>query len=251
MKRVAKMFKIVLRRIFKIFPPSFQKLFFDLLRQKHNFSVLAQDYGQFRTIRKGSCLDREGKPVPWYTYPAIEYFSHIDFSTMRVFEFGSGNSSLWWARRCLSLTSIESDQHWFGKVSQDREAGLKFDYRLEEHETDYIAAPGLKEADVVIIDGKYRSKCVDAFIVTCQEKASGGVMLIFDNADWYPSTINRLRQSLDWVQVDFHGFGPINTYTWTTTIFLNPRRVQELKYIRPLMSIAGIDCAVGNADDAK
>ncbi|MDF1534401.1 MAG: hypothetical protein P1P69_07880 [Methanosarcinaceae archaeon] len=245
------MFKRILHRIFQTFPPSLRKLILDLLIQKHNFSALAQDYGQFNTIRKESCLDRRGKPIPWYTYPAIEYLSHINFSLMRVFEFGSGNSSLWWTKRCRSLTSIESDQQWFGKVSQDQDAGLKFDYRLEINETAYTSSPGLKEADIVIIDGKYRSKCADAFIDACNENERKGLMLLFDNADWYPNSIKKIQQSLGWIQVDFHGFGPINAYTWTTSIFINPKRVPELQYVKPLISIAGIDNAVGNADDAK
>lgn len=249
---VTKKIKRLLRRAFQIFPQSLQKLIFDLISQKHNLSALAHDYGQFRTIREWSCLDRAGQPIPWYTYPATEYLSHIDFSTMRVFEFGSGNSSLWWAKRSNSLTSVESDQQWFRRVNQARESGLKFDYRLAESETDYLAAAGLKEADIVIIDGKCRSKCADAFLAACKENTAGGaVMVIFDNADWYPNTIQKMRQELGWVQIDFHGFGPINAYTWTTSCFINPQRVPELRYVKALMSISGIDNAVGNADDAQ
>jgi hypothetical protein len=245
------MLRFIIRSLFQIFPRSFRKLIIDLLKQKHNLSALIYDYGQFRTIRMESCFDREGKPIPWYTYPAIEYLSHIDFSMLRIFEFGSGNSSLWWARRCFSLTSIESDQQWFEKINQDREVGSKFDYRLEDSEKAYISSPGLKDADIVIIDGKYRSRCADVLIAACEVNAEKYVMLIFDNADWYPNAITKIQQALGWVQIDFHGFGPINNYTWTTSVFINPRRVSDLRYVKPLMSVAGIDNAVGNADDTR
>ncbi len=65
-------------------------------------------------------------------------------------------------------------------------------------------------------------------------------MLIFDNSDWYPKAINYIRECLNWVQIDFHGFGPINDYTWTTTIFINQANQSRLKYLSPLKSIAGI-----------
>ena len=54
-------------------------------------------------------------------------------------------------------------------------------------------------------------------------------MIIFDNSDWYPNTIDFLRENLDWIEVDFHGFSPINDYTLTTSIFIN--RNVRLTYI--------------------
>jgi len=67
-------------------------------------------------------------------------------------------------------------------------------------------------------------------------KNRGGVIVIFDNSDWYPKTVEFLRENLGWVQIDFHGFGPINNYTWTTSLFVNPQRHHELKYSRSLAS---------------
>lgn len=65
-------------------------------------------------------------------------------------------------------------------------------------------------------------------------------MLILDNSDWYPSTIKYLQKNLNWVQIDFHGFGPINSYTWTTSIFVNPDRVSEISYRKSLTSKCGL-----------
>ena len=65
-----------------------------LRKQIKNFAILARRYGQFETMKKWSCLDREGRPIPWYTYPAIEYLASLDLSGMKVLEYGSGNSSL-------------------------------------------------------------------------------------------------------------------------------------------------------------
>lgn len=65
--------------------------------QLKNFYTLAFDYGQLRTIREKRCIDKLGNPIPWYTYPAIEYLKTIDFSRKLVFEYGGGSSTLWWA----------------------------------------------------------------------------------------------------------------------------------------------------------
>lgn len=65
-----------------------------LRRQLRNFRSLASGYGQWVSIRDWHAVDGAGQPVPWYTYPATEYLSHLDLSVLSVFEYGSGNSTL-------------------------------------------------------------------------------------------------------------------------------------------------------------
>lgn len=65
-------------------------------------------------------------------------------------------------------------------------------------------------------------------------------MLILDNSDWYPKSVKYLQESLGWMQADFHGFGPINNYTSTTSVFINPQRYRELSYCQPLKSQCGL-----------
>ena len=201
--------------------------------------ILARNYGQYRSIKEWSCLDSSGKPIPWYTYPAIEYLNHLDFTKMNVFEYGSGNSTLWWAGKTKSVISIEDDENWYNKVSSAA-AFLpdKIRYLLEKNKENYINSMPGNFFDIVIIDGKHRPECA-RYVLICY-KNGGGVMLIFDNSDWYPKTINYLRENLNWFQVDFHGLGSINDYTWTTTIFINQANQSRLKYLSPLKSIAGL-----------
>ena len=231
----------------KLLPP----LYWDVRKQAANFSNLAKRYGQFQTIRKGSCLSGEGVPIPWYTYPAIEYLSHIDFSNRRVLEYGSGNSTLWWATRCEELVSVEGNSEWYETNRGVVEQAAKVKYLLKTSEKEYVRQDYLRTAGVVVIDGDYRSKCADYLIESNQDNAHQISMAVFDNADWYPKTIRKLKHSLHWIQVDFHGFGPINDYSWTTSIFINPTG-PEMKYLRPLMSVCGLaDVPASNADDGS
>lgn len=69
-------------------------LFRTLAYQLRNFKHLSFDYGQFLSIWKQNPEFSAGEEVPWYTYPAIEYLSHLDLSGFRVFEYGSGNSTI-------------------------------------------------------------------------------------------------------------------------------------------------------------
>lgn len=58
-----------------------------------------KDFAIERTIDEKVCVDRDGNPLPWYTYPAIEYLSQFDYGEKTIFEFGCGYSSLFWAER--------------------------------------------------------------------------------------------------------------------------------------------------------
>ena len=74
-----------------------------------------KDFAIERSIDEKVCVDKDNKPIPWYTYPAIEYLSQFDYSDKEIFEFGCGYSSMFWANRAKQVTSIEDNPNWFDK----------------------------------------------------------------------------------------------------------------------------------------
>lgn len=214
----------------------------NLKKQLKNFQSLALRYAQWKSISSWTCIDANNQPIPWYTYPAIEYLDHLDFSNMHVFEFGSGNSTLWWARHAYYVKSVEHNNEWYSKISSLATNFSNVDYELKIDKAEYLLSFN-SGFDIVIIDGIYRQDCANIFLQFSEETS----MLIFDNSDWYPRTIQKLNNELRWLQVDFHGFGSINNYTWTTTIFFNPSMAHRLSYRKELHSISGLvqNCEVG------
>ena len=71
---------------------------------------------QARRDPRGFCVDGRGQPIPWLTYPAIDYVSGLDFSDCRVFEFGVGSSTLFWSARAKTVAGVEMDRQWFEKI---------------------------------------------------------------------------------------------------------------------------------------
>jgi hypothetical protein len=63
-------------------------------------------------------------------------------------------------------------------------------------------------------------------------------MIIFDNTDWYPNSTRLIREK-GFHQVDFNGFGPINNYCWTTSIFFNKYNIGQY-HIKAPEPIGGI-----------
>ena len=198
-------------------------------RQLNCFNALAQIYGQLNSMEHKASIDGNGRPIPWYTYPTIEYLNNLDFLEKRVFEWGSGNSSLWWATRCREIVAVESDRGWYDKVNSIKShiGGSFHDYRLCEDLELYVNHHDIVNSHIVIIDGTHRIPCAGFFLSKLAEPNNFEI-LIYDNADWQPEVLAILNQKLrDWVQVDFHGFGPINDFTTTTTVFVNCKVKQK------------------------
>jgi hypothetical protein len=153
--------------------------------------------------------------LPWYTYPAIEYLSQYDVSKCHVFEYGSGNSSRFWAERATSIISVESNPDWHHIVTAsllDNQSlmlcSLKKDYVMSIHSEKQMY-------DIIIVDASYRFSCS----VEALKCLNPGGLIILDNSDWHPGTSRLLRDN-GFMQIDFIGMGPINSYPWCTSVFM-------------------------------
>ena len=179
-----------------------------------NYRTLSFFYGQYRTIEKRESLGANGEPWPWYTYPAIDYLEQLDLSNKRVFEFGSGNSTLYWEKRCKSVAAVEDNGEWYSRIRGKLSGNTLYHYAANPGEyTSKIEESG-ECYDIIIVDGVYRRECAE---VAHQWLAVDG-FIILDNSDWHASSAQLLRDS-GLIQVDFYGFGPINEYAWVTSIF--------------------------------
>jgi hypothetical protein len=158
-------------------------------------------------------VDCATRPLPWYTYPAIAFLDGLNFSNCDVFEWGAGNSTLYWSRNARFVRSIEHDRHWFDLLSMN---GLPANVTLV-HAGDaasYLDGPRGDAFDVVVVDGLHRAECARRAPLHLKP----GGLIILDNSDWLPKTAGQLRNA-GFIQVDFHGLGPINAYPWCTSFF--------------------------------
>lgn len=184
--------------------------------------ILEKDYALKKTMEEESCVDRNGNPIPWYTYPAIEYLLQLDFSNKRVFEFGAGNSTLFWANLSKKVVSVEDNKSWYKALKKEIPSNVDLKYKKLGKKYSNAILEEKEKFDVIVVDGRMRDKCCESAI---QKIASGG-LIILDNSDRvseykeYSNAIQTLKKN-DIIQVDFSGFGPINDYTWTTSIFFS------------------------------
>jgi len=203
--------------------------------------ILSEQLGLRKSIWTSSSIDKNGNPVPWYTFPSYEYLKGLDLRKYEVLEFGSGNSSKFWQSRVKKLTSVEHNKDWYEKLKTEFSAS-NFTIILAEDHDDYINAAKKINYDIAIIDGVHRLDCTKAIIDFKPEVS----LIILDNSDRHPCCAKLIRKKLNLIQVDFHGFGPINSYTWTTSVFFSRNFTT-----RPYENSALPDIPTGGLIDCK
>lgn len=202
-----------------------------------------KDFAIERTIDQKQCVDRDGAPIPWYTYPAIEYLSQFDYAGKKVFEYGCGNSSLFWAARAGKVVSVEDNPQWFAKWQKEFSVpGLEIclcDEKAGYEET--IFASGEKY-DVIVVDGKRRAQCATAAVRALE---TGGIVILDDSdrvntSKEYQKAVQILKAA-DLLQVDFYGFCPMNVYSKATSVFFSREFRFPLKYnIQPVNGLGNL-----------
>ena len=210
--------------------------------------------GWVNSFQKKSAIDAKGNPLPWYTYSAIQYLSSIIKKDYTVFEYGSGNSTLWWRKKAKKVVTVEHDAAWHkvalknekhrpllvemnSNVNQKHYKKLKpfFDAGLgnkltKDKTKNYRAGLLSKEFksyvseiynhekfDVIVVDGMAR--VMSAWVAMQCVKDNG--IIVFDNSDrsLYDEGYKLLSKA-GYKRIDFWGLGPINPYGWCTSIFL-------------------------------
>lgn len=173
-------------------------------------------YGWFRSYREKQSVDEDGNPVPWYTYPFTEFIKTRLRPDFTAFEYGSGNSTLWYASRISSITAVEHEREWFEFMKPKLSGNANVIFR--ERGAGYIRAVGEKDKkyQLIIIDGRDRVKST---LYAVKYLTDNGV-LILDNSErhWYQEAKDYLRKN-GFRRIDFTGMVPIVAQESTTSVF--------------------------------
>ena len=173
--------------------------------------------GWWSSFRAKSPVDSRGLPIPWLSYPAIEFLVARIQPEWCVFEYGSGNSTLWWAARVSNVVSCEHDSEWASFVEANRPENVTLLVKTVEDGSYAAAIQPYEECfDVVVVDGECRRDCVP-FI---ERALNPGGFIVFDNTDRpknQPAT-KQLEES-GFKRVDFIGQVPGSVHTDATSVF--------------------------------
>lgn len=172
--------------------------------------------------------------MPWYTHPFLEVLKTWDLSDKRIFEYGGGASSLWWAKKAREVHTVEADADWCRAIIDGRQSNylenLFIYHRAITDNEDELTSPfaqAINEVpglfDIVVIDGSYRDECVALALA----KIKPGGYIICDNWNqdyvWESLMAQRLLMGFPgeiYVQPDHtdHNGRPWKTGYWQITM---------------------------------
>lgn len=194
---------------------------------------------------RNTFLDRR----PWLTYRAAKWLDSYLEPVMRVFEYGSGGSTVFFAQRSKKVVSVEHSPEWY-QVVQETLSELKIsnvEYILKEpekvdreREADYSDpfsySSGFQHTfeqisfheyvkvidnypdgyfDLVLVDGRARPSC----IMHAAHKIKQGGVILLDNSDRRRYKSAQMQYLSDYKCIRFFGIGPYSTHLWETAIF--------------------------------
>ncbi|MCF8319314.1 MAG: FkbM family methyltransferase, partial [Sphingobacteriaceae bacterium] len=125
------------------------------------------DIGWIRSFDTGAPVDAEGLPLPWVTYSYIDFIKNRITTEHQIFEFGSGNSTLFYAERAKHVVSVEHNKEWFEKIktASPKNSELIFCELVPNGAYSKMPITSQKKYDVIIIDGRDRVNCCKQALV--------------------------------------------------------------------------------------
>ncbi len=197
-------------------------------------------------------------PVPWTSFAFLHLLNVLNFKDAALLEFGGGNSTFYFSTLYRTVRTVEFDANYL--VSLTKRSSLQsnitdldgskesFSNRNEEYPQEFskvleeaynydvsngvmneklsydfkkycsAALSEIESSDICFLDGGYRNLQLVLFTLS-----SNKPLLIVDNADF-----DNLAYGLGYLrnckllEIPFHGLGPLNPYSSTTTIFSDP-----------------------------
>lgn len=213
--------------------------FYDIIRRAGTALLtpihFSRTSGHFRSSIKRKAVDSSGNCIPWYTYPAIDFLTTMDFSEKAVLEFGAGHSTVWWSQRAKSVLSIEEDRVWFNYLRSKLETRPNVELVLSADNDEYANRPLGRKFDIIIIDGGPRNRCAESAL-SCINV--GGAIVLDDSEGFWGGETNHSYPIIDlysahgFMRVDFYGYAPGVLRRRCTSLFLK-EGTQMLKDLPP------------------
>lgn len=175
--------------------------------------------GWVNSLKIDKPVNADGQPVPWYSYPAIEFIEDKLHKNFSVFEYGAGQSTLWYSQRVGQVISVESNQSYFQTIHNNLPSNVQIFLHTDptEYAEKILQFPD-RSFDVIVIDGINRVKCTQL----AYQKWKNTGFIIFDNADRVANDAALIfLHDQDLQRIDFYGLPPTQKYKTCTSIFFH------------------------------
>jgi hypothetical protein len=183
-----------------------------------NYNGYLKEIGWIESFKMKMPVDKDLKPIPWMTYPFIDFISDRLSPDMEIFEYGSGNSTLYFASKVKWVYSIEHDEKWYKIMKQIIPNNVNLYHIKLDYGGEYSMFPLTlnKKYHIIIIDGRDRVNCIKNSIKCL--KPEGVIVLDDSERTQYLEGIRFLLNE-GFKKIDFWGISPGLFYKKCTTVF--------------------------------
>jgi len=187
--------------------------------------------------------DNISAALPWMNLEVIDKLSSYLNKDMKLFEWGSGGSTFFYANLVKEVISIEYDKGYYELVKSQLEDHGKDNVELKlvmpqedgkmrsfcslhlgsyfDNYVECIDEYPDKSFDVIIVDGRQRNQC---FKRALQKVKEGGI-IVFDNFEREIYTKSQYYDHLSYTM--YEGLMPFSFVTGSTAIFVRENRTKE------------------------
>ena len=163
---------------------------------------------------------------PFIPHDAFSWFEEYIKPDMRIFEYGSGMSTLWFGKNATEVIAVENSKLWFDTVNE----------KLKTHNIDNVQLLFKEDGgeysklihnydglfDIVFVDGRFRMECMKE----CFDKAKYAIFMDNTDADHYQNAFDVMKSYKNGTIKTFSSYG-LNPYTgedqpaaWQASVFL-------------------------------
>ena len=175
--------------------------------------------------------DALNKGEPWITPESLNLIKSLIKPNWRVFEWGSGGSTVFWSINCADVFSVEHNSEWVARVSGMMEnfncpqnwrliyvkgVGIDHNTAFKWYSNVILDYPD-NHFDLVFVDGEASSRgwCLQNAM---SKLKPGGIMLV-DNSNWLTETPVGLTDRKGFPETGLHWVGQPGTFDWWTSVF--------------------------------
>ncbi|PTT03092.1 FkbM family methyltransferase [Pedobacter sp. HMWF019] len=174
--------------------------------------------GWFKAFDSKQAIDARGEAIPWVTYSFIDFIKGRLNKDQKVFEYGSGSSTLFYAKHTGRVVSVEHDESWYHKIAGTKPQNAEMIFTKLERGGEYSKKARLLDTkfDIIIVDGRDRVNCC---IESIQALSPSGVIVLDDSErPEYEQARSFLKEN-QFKELSFSGISPGLFYLKATSVF--------------------------------
>ena len=187
-----------------------------LLSYKHK-GYLAT-IGWFTAFDSHQAVDANNQPIPWVTYSFIDFIKDKLNKNLTIFEYGSGNSTLFYAKRAKRVVSVEHDKAWYNKIINEKATNAEIIFVELKPDGEYSRKAKLlnEKFDIIIVDGRDRINCCKHSVEALSEN---GVLILDDSERENYEGARTFLKTQGFKELSFSGISPGLFYNKATSVF--------------------------------